>query len=140
MAEDVVFTPDGAGFHGRIAGALTLEKIGALQAQARNHFSDSPAAWAVIDLLDAVPLDGFNPDDHELQIDNVNRVTRNLMVVRRDEFRLAIVGEKRDFDEIVALLAEAQTIVGNQLPGRKLAVERFDNPDLALVWARNEDR
>ncbi|MEM9203542.1 MAG: hypothetical protein AAGC53_18020 [Actinomycetota bacterium] len=139
MTEPASFTPDGDGFLGRITGALTVDKISALQARAQRYFFRTPALWAVIDLSDAVPLSGADRDEHEMQVDNVNRVARNLMVVRRDEFRLAIIGDKRDFDELITLMAEAQTMVGNQLPGRKIAVERFDDPDLAYAWARNRD-
>ena len=138
VSEMVHFEPAGSGFHGRIAGALTVEKISELQAKSREHFGDTPAAWVVLDLLDAVPLNGIDPDEQEMQIDNVNRVARNLLVVRRDRFRLAVVGEKRDFDEILTLLAEAGAGVSQSLPGRRLEVQRFDDRDLALAWAQDE--
>ena len=86
----------------------------------------------VLDLLDAIPLDGIDPDEQELQIDNVNHVAR------RDRFRLAVVGAKRDFDEILSLLAEAGASVSQSLPGRRLEVQRFDDHDLALAWAQDE--
>ncbi|MEM9464713.1 MAG: hypothetical protein AAGA90_05040 [Actinomycetota bacterium] len=135
----VQFEPADGGFHGRIAGALTLEKIAELQAMSREHFGSSPPVWAVMDFTDAVPLDGIDPDEQDLQVDNVNRVARNLMVIRRDRFRLAVVGSKRDFDEILALLAEARSSVSQTLPDRHLEIQRFDEPDLALAWARDED-
>ena len=138
VADDVHFEPSDGGFHGRITGALTLEKIAVLQTRSREHFGEAPAVWAVIDLLDAVPLQGIEPEEQDLQVDNVNRVARNLLVVRRDEFRLAIIGEKRDFDELLTLLAEAGAGVSQSLPGRRLEVQRFDDPGLALAWARDE--
>ena len=130
------FEPAGSGFHGRITGTLTLDKIRDLQVRAQAHFGDTPARWAVVDMGDAVPLRGTDGDEQTEQMDNVQRVTRNLMVIRREEFRLAIVAEPSAFDEIVALMLEAREQVGAQLPGRRLEVQRFDQSTSALAWAR----
>ncbi len=137
MSDQVTFEPAGTGFHGRIAGTLTVEKIRDLQARAQAHFGDTPARWAVVDMDDAVPLRGTDDDEQAEQMDNVQRVTRNLMVIRRDEFRLAIVADSTAFDEIVALMVVATEQVGSQLPGRRLEVERFDDATEALAWARS---
>ena len=138
MSDSVDFEPSGDGFHGRITGQLTLEKITDLQTRSREHFGETPATWAVVDLVEAVPLDASDRIGQDRQMDSVNQLARRVMLVRRDEFRLAVVGESRDFDELITLLVEAQAYVSQSLPGRKLQVQRFDDVDEAEAWARDE--
>ena len=138
VSDSVTFEPSVDGFHGRISGDLTLEKVTELQTRSREHFGDTPAVWAVVDLSEAIPLDASDHAGQDRQIDSVNQLARRVMLVRRDEFRLAVVGAPHDFDELVALLVEAQAYVSQSLPGRNLQVERFDDVDRAEAWARDD--
>ena len=135
MSDHVEFEPVGAGFRGRVTGSLEFDKIVELQTLVRAHFAEAPAAWGVIDLVDATPAHGDDDAGQDRRVEDVHRVASSIMVLPRPAFRLGLVAAKRDFDELVMLLAEAQSRVGSQLAQRSIEVERFDDVETAVSWA-----
>ena len=138
MSDHVEFEPVGIGFRGRVTGSLEIDKIVELQRQVRAHFTETPAAWGVIDLLGATAGHGDDADGQDRRVEDVHRVASSIMVLPRDEFRLGLVVAKHEFDEMVLMLADAQSRVGSQLAQRSIDVRRFDDIDIAVAWATGD--
>ncbi len=134
------FDPRDGGYVATFVGPLDMEQITDIRAQATERFHEGGFRWAVMDLRRAEINTATSVDDELEQLEKIHRVARAIKTVRASHLRLAMVATDEQMAEMIRLTQLTLETVATPTFSGGQTIERFDDLDEAITWARKQVR